>query len=85
MAEAAVLGTADPVWGEVGVAFVVARSGAALTEAEVSEHAANRLARFKVPHRVHLVDELPRTALGKVARGQLRNSITSEGTHHGRP
>jgi long-chain acyl-CoA synthetase len=76
--EAAVVGTADPRTGEAVVAYVrpVPGSGydAAELEERVREHCRVRLARFKQPTEVHVVDELPRSVTGKVARHRLRDS-----------
>ncbi|MEZ3161469.1 AMP-binding protein [Microbacterium sp. BWT-B31] len=69
---AAVVGVADPVWGERGVAFVVRADGAALSADEVLAHARRNLAAFKVPVRIEFLAELPRSAIDKLARGQLR-------------
>jgi fatty-acyl-CoA synthase len=69
---AAVVGVADPVWGERGVAFVVRMPGSALSEDEVITHARRNLAAFKVPVRVQFVDALPRSTIEKLARGRLR-------------
>ena len=71
VADAAVVGVPDERWGEVGVAFVVA-DGA--TEEELIDWCAARLARFKVPKSVRFVGEIPRNALGKVQKQQLRAS-----------
>ena len=70
VADCAVVGAPDPVWGERGVAFVV-RDGQ-LSEDELLAFAAERLATFKLPVRVVFVDELPRSTIEKVARGELR-------------
>ena len=74
--EAAVIGTADPVTGEAVVAYVRSVPGSSYDADEleelVREHCAVRLARFKQPSEVHVVDELPHTVTGKVAKGQLR-------------
>jgi long-chain acyl-CoA synthetase len=75
VAEAAVIGTPDPRTGEAVVAYV-RPSGTAYTAEEleelVREHCAVRLARFKRPTEVHVVDQLPHTVTGKVAKGRLR-------------
>jgi fatty-acyl-CoA synthase len=71
--EAAVVGHPDERWGEVPHAFVVARPGVTLTAAEVAGFCGGRLAGFKVPKHVTFVDELPRTASGKVIKRELRD------------
>jgi fatty-acyl-CoA synthase len=78
VAEAAVVGVPDARWGETGAAFVVPAPGAAVDPAELRAFAAQRLAPFKVPRTVAVVDALPRTALGKVRRTALREQ--AEGT-----
>ena len=70
--EAAVVGVPDDTWGERVVAVVVRRSGASVTEAGLLEHCRERLARFKRPEQVAFVDALPRNALGKVLKRELR-------------
>ena len=69
--EAVVVGVPDERWGEVGRAFVVARAGALLTEAEVVAHARSRLAGYKVPRTVFIVPEIPRLGSGKPDRRAL--------------
>ena len=69
---AAVVGVPDERWGEVGVAFVVARPGAQLSEDRVRDHVRGHLAGFKVPSRVLVVDGLPLTGSGKIDRRLLR-------------
>jgi len=65
--DVAVVGVADPVWGEAVVAFVEGgEAGADLMSAVADE-----LASYKRPKRIHHVDALPRNALGKVVRAQL--------------
>ena len=78
VADAAVVGAPDPRWGEAGVAFVVAEPGAALTEDELLSHCREQLARFKVPRAVRFVDELPRSAMNKVLKDELRLSLERE-------
>ncbi len=72
IAEAAVVAAPDVRWGEVPVAYVVKRSGAAITAAEILALFENRLARFKHPREVIFVDALPKNALGKALRYELR-------------
>jgi long-chain acyl-CoA synthetase len=71
--EVAVIGVEDPTSGEAVVAYVVAPGlDAASVETAVREHCATRLARFKQPSRIEVVDELPLTVTGKVQKGRLR-------------
>jgi fatty-acyl-CoA synthase len=70
---AAVIGVADDRWGEVGCAFIQRKPGSTITEAIIKEHCRAVLARFKHPHHVRFVDELPLTAAGKIAKPQLRS------------
>lgn len=71
IAEAAVVGVPDPVHDEAVKAFVVPARGQVLTVAQVREHCAARLADFKVPTLVEVVDDLPRTGTFKVAKSLL--------------
>ncbi len=72
VADAGVLGRADPEWGEAVVAKVVLRPGvSAPTPAELRAHCAARLAPFKVPKAIELVAKLPRGATGKLLRREL--------------
>ena len=73
--EAAVIGHADDRWGEVPHAFIVVRAGSTLTPAEVAAFCKDRLAKFKVPAYTTIVDELPRTASGKVVKRELRTLL----------
>jgi long-chain acyl-CoA synthetase len=74
VAEAAVIGVEDPVTVEAVVAYVVPVAGAdaEAVASAVREHCAVRLARFKQPSRIEVVDELPLTVTGKVQKGRLR-------------
>jgi acyl-CoA synthetase (AMP-forming)/AMP-acid ligase II len=74
VAESAVIGVADDRLGEVGRAFVVPRSGAALTAGDVLAFCRDNLAGYKVPHQVEFRAELPRNAAGKVLKTALRRS-----------
>jgi fatty-acyl-CoA synthase len=72
IAEAAVVATADPRWGEAGLAVVVVRNGADLDERAVLGHCRARLAGFKVPAAVRFVEALPRSGIGKLDKPRLR-------------
>jgi fatty-acyl-CoA synthase len=69
--EAAVIGVPDAKWGEVGCAFVVPRAGHLLDESAVVTAVRQRLAGYKVPKRVVLLDALPRLGSGKADRRAL--------------
>jgi acyl-CoA synthetase (AMP-forming)/AMP-acid ligase II len=72
VSDAVVMGVEDERFGQRLVAFVVPRPGRALSEEDVLSFSRENLARFKVPREVHLRDDLPRNALGKVLRRELR-------------
>lgn len=72
VAQVAVLGVPRQPQGEVGMAFVVRKSGAMLDEETVKAHCAARLARYKVPFHVAFVDGLPMNAMGKVVKPELK-------------
>jgi acyl-coenzyme A synthetase/AMP-(fatty) acid ligase len=71
--DAAAVGVPDPIYGEEVICYVVPRIGAALAEAVVLEHCRARLAAAKVPKRVIIVSELPKSDRGKVLRDKLRD------------
>ena len=71
----AVVGAPDERLGEVAVAFVVPRAGAALTAEDFKAWASTRISNFKAPRRVILVDELPRNASMKVLKNELRQQL----------
>ena len=74
ISEVAVIGVKDDRWGEVPVAVVVLDDGAMLELADLREWCETRLARFKQPRGLRVVDGLPRTALGKVKKHDLRSA-----------
>ncbi|MCY1401714.1 Long-chain-fatty-acid--CoA ligase FadD13 [compost metagenome] len=71
VAEVAVVGQPDARWGEVPVAFVVAASPGATSEAAIIEACRLRLAGFKCVKSVQMIDTLPRSSVGKVLKRQL--------------
>jgi acyl-CoA synthetase (AMP-forming)/AMP-acid ligase II len=79
VAECAVVGLPHPRWGEAGVAAVVAKPGAPVTEEAVLAHLQDRLARYKQPLRVAVWDALPRSGYGKVPKAMVRERLEAEG------
>ena len=75
IAEVAVVGRPDATWGEVVVAAIVTRSGDPLTEADVRARLQGRVARYKHPREIVFMRELPRSALGKLRRDELRRML----------
>ena len=72
VAASAVIGVPHPDFGEAVVACLVPAQGAALEEDSVRAALRDRLAAFKIPKRVLVLDELPRNAMGKVQKAELR-------------
>ena len=70
--EVAVVGMPDETWGEVPAAFVAFHAGASATEEELVAWVQDRLARFKAPKRIVVLDELPVGGTGKVSKIELR-------------
>lgn len=79
VAECAVFGTPDPVWGELPAAHVQLKPGSGTTEAELIDYCAQRLARFKRPRFIKLVDDFPKTAIGKIQKNILRAQYVTAG------
>lgn len=70
--EAAVFGIPDDLFGEALVAAIVRRAGDALTEADVIQHCRGMIGGYKIPRIVFFIDELPKNAVGKVLKRDLR-------------
>ncbi|HEX7095939.1 MAG TPA: AMP-binding protein, partial [Acidimicrobiales bacterium] len=75
----AVVGVPEPRLGEVGVAFVIPRSGATPDPEAIIAWCRDEMANYKVPRKVILVDELPINASGKVLKYELRERAVKEG------
>ncbi|MCM3708956.1 class I adenylate-forming enzyme family protein [Sporosarcina luteola] len=75
--EAAVVGVPHEVLGEVPKAYIVAKEGATLTEADVTKYCSSNLAKYKIPVEIEFLDELPRNASGKVLKHTLRSGVHS--------
>jgi long-chain acyl-CoA synthetase len=71
VAECAVIGKPDEVFGEIVKAYVVRKSGATSVK-ELIDHCKTKLADYKVPSEVQFVDELPKGPTGKILRRELR-------------
>ena len=72
VAESALVGVPHPDFGEVGVAVVIAKPGAAVQGEEVVARLKSQLANFKIPKRCFVLDALPRNTMGKVQKNLLR-------------
>nr|WP_174616508.1 AMP-binding protein [Virgibacillus ihumii] len=72
--EAAVLGFPDEKWGEIVVAFIVA--DVVISDHEWHEYCGRKLARYKIPKKFILLDELPKTHVGKINKAILKEKIT---------
>jgi fatty-acyl-CoA synthase len=80
VSECGVIGRPDPRWDEVPVAYVIRRSDSRVGAGDLQAHVRTQLARFKVPREIVFVDDLPRTALGKVQHFMLkRMDATAQG------
>jgi non-ribosomal peptide synthetase component E (peptide arylation enzyme) len=82
VAEAAVIGAPDPLYGERACAFVVLKPGAALSIDDVRLHFANAsVARQKTPELLFIEQDLPRTAAGKVQKLRLRERLAESASN----
>jgi fatty-acyl-CoA synthase len=78
VAECAVIGVADAHWGEVGRAVVVLRPGEAADGEDLLASLTGRLAKYKIPKSVVVVDALPRNATGKILKSRIRESFGAQ-------
>jgi fatty-acyl-CoA synthase len=80
----ALIGLPDERWGEVPVAVITTRAGARVDTESVRAFLDGKLARYKLPKRVEIVDALPRTASGKVRKADLRKRFAPDAALPGR-
>ena len=73
VSEAAVVGTADDYRGETVAAYVTIKAGASVTEDELIAHCREQLAAYKIPRSIGILEEMPKTATGKIMRRALRD------------
>lgn len=78
VADAAVFGRSDDRWGEAVTAAVQLHPGATVTETDLIAFAQERLSGFKKPTRIHLVDDMPRTASMKIKKYELKARFTPQ-------
>ncbi len=81
VAEAGVVGMPDPLMGEEVLAFVILKAGQEATAEELMAFCTQKLAKFKCPKQVRFVDSLPKNAIGKILKKELRKLI--QGDEHG--
>ncbi|EKM98358.1 MULTISPECIES: acyl-CoA synthetase [unclassified Acidocella] len=79
VAEVAIVGVPDRMWGEVGVAVLVTRPGASISEAEVMAFLDGKIARYKMPKQVFFWDELPKSGYGKITKKIVRDELYARG------
>ena len=79
VADAAVVGIPDSWRDERIVAYLLPVPGAEIDVEDIKAHCAQSLARFKVPHDVHVVDDFPRTSIGKIRKAELRDKARGDG------
>src|SRR6266852_5252679 len=84
VADVGVIGVPDELRGQIAKAFVVLKPGRTATSAELIEHCKDKIAKYKLPRGVVFVNELPRTAVGKLLRRVLREK-ESQGATLARP
>jgi len=76
--DVAVYGVPDEKWGEVGKASIIPNEGVSITFEEVVQFLKGKIGKFKIPKYVEFVDELPRTASGKIKRYMLTEAFKKD-------
>ncbi|NMN93909.1 class I adenylate-forming enzyme family protein [Antrihabitans stalactiti] len=77
--EAAVIGVPDPTWGEIVVAYVQPRPGSTIDLQQLEERCATHLSKYKRPKTIHVLDALPKNAVGKIDKKALRGTRMPSG------
>ena len=79
VAEVAVVGVPDPLWGEVGIAVCVLREGATLDEGQLAGYMADKINRYKMPKRFVFWAALPKSGYGKVPKRLVKDELLARG------
>jgi long-chain acyl-CoA synthetase len=76
--EVAVIGIPDEKFGEALLAVILPVSGTTITADDIHQHCRGKIGGFKIPRRVQLVDAMPKSALGKILKAELRKKFTDK-------
>jgi len=79
IAEVAIVGVPDPLWGEIGYAVCVARPGMSVGEAEIADFLAAKVSKYKMPKRFFFWDALPKSGYGKVPKRMVKDELAARG------
>jgi acyl-CoA synthetase (AMP-forming)/AMP-acid ligase II len=79
IAEVAIVGVPDRIWGEVGYAVAVLRPGAVLEEADLLAWMEGKVSRYKLPKRVFFWDEMPKSGYGKITKKIVKEALAARG------
>lgn len=75
VAEAAVVGKPDPIYGESVIGVVVLKQGERATSEEIIAFMKKRISKFKVPSIIHFADSLPRSSVGKIMKQKIKDKF----------
>jgi acyl-CoA synthetase (AMP-forming)/AMP-acid ligase II len=79
VAEVAIVGVPDRVWGEIGIAVVVLRPGSAIDEASLLGWMEGKVSHYKLPKRVFFWEEMPKSGYGKITKKIVREALEARG------
>ncbi len=77
--DVAVVGRDDPHWGETVAAFIVPAEKGGIDEVEIKKYCDERMASYKIPETIRLVEEIPRNPQGKILKRELKRELEKEG------